>query len=406
MYMHGFISKDEGREVVLKNISTCLITKGYSRSVIIDTQRGDYRIVPNSLVEFMNEMEYKTKADIYSSFAQNSNESSIVDEYLNYIEEMDFSFWCPKDVVHNFPAISLEWDCPSTIQNAIVFINKDTDVPLIVSQLEELNCFHLQLRISYYLNILDLDVLLKHFEHSITTSIELHLEYFEVKVNDIAQILNTHLRVHSIVFFKSPEEIVYQLNEYQHIIFSSEDVNRIDIGSKKSIEQFNPNLTFYMESLFYNPYFNRKLCIDKDGNIRNSSELPWSYGNIGDTKIKEAINSKELQSVFFEKDTRTEIDFAIDKPAFNSLWYVNKQLIDICKDCEFKNMCFDNRCPLQRKDGSWYYSSECNYNPYICKWEGEDGYKTLAECGVMVNENTFQKDDEVIMEINKNLWKE
>jgi hypothetical protein len=53
-------------------------------------------------------------------------------------------------------------------------------------------------------------------------------------------------------------------------------------------------------------------------------------------------------------------------------------------------MCVDNRIPKQTKVGSWYYETECNYNPYISKWKGEGGYKTLIECGIVSNENGFK----------------
>ncbi len=48
-------------------------------------------------------------------------------------------------------------------------------------------------------------------------------------------------------------------------------------------------------------------------------------------------------------------------------------------------MCVANRLPIKRRDESWYHQIECNYNPYIAKWKGEDGYKTLIECDISVN---------------------
>ncbi|HLV91705.1 MAG TPA: hypothetical protein VKX34_01175, partial [Aequorivita sp.] len=53
-----------------------------------------------------------------------------------------------------------------------------------------------------------------------------------------------------------------------------------------------------------------------------------------------------------------------------------------------------------------YNTTECNYNPYIAKWEGEEGYKTLSECGVISNENGFTIDHDKIAEINAKLWGE
>ncbi|MFZ7166079.1 MAG: hypothetical protein ACO1G5_00895 [Bacteroidota bacterium] len=403
--MRGLVSEDESQETVLKNISSCFVTKGYSRSVIIDTQRADYRIVPNSLIGFMDTMQFKSKREIYGT-TSNEDESSTVTEYLDYLEEMEFSFWCPKIIENNFPDVSLEWDSHSVIQNAIISINRTTDILTIISQLERFNCFHIQLRLYDYLRVEDLDILLKHFEFSIFTSIELHLGYFNTAINDIAEILAKHPRVHVILFLNSAEEAIYSVNEYQRIVFSSIDADKSDSVSNISIEQFIANITFYNESLLHNVYFNRKLCLDKDGYIRNSLELPWHYGNISDTQMEDAVKSREAESHFFKKYARADIDFGKIKPAFNSLWDIHKQMIDVCKDCEFRNMCLDARCPLQRENGTWYHNTECNYNPYISKWHGEDGYKTLSECSVIANETTYYRDDKVLEEINKILWQE
>lgn len=74
-------------------------------------------------------------------------------------------------------------------------------------------------------------------------------------------------------------------------------------------------------------------------------------------------------------------------------------------DCEFQNICTDNRLPKRRSgNGSWYNIYECNYNPYIAKWKGEEGYRTLAECGVNSDENGFSKNHERIAKINEELW--
>ena len=55
----------------------------------------------------------------------------------------------------------------------------------------------------------------------------------------------------------------------------------------------------------------------------------------------------------------------------------------------FRNICIDSRTPIQRKSGGWFFAEECNYNPYIAKWKGEDGYKPLIEIGVTSNKNGF-----------------
>jgi hypothetical protein len=162
------------------------------------------------------------------------------------------------------------------------------------------------------------------------------------------------------------------------------------IGFKNNFTQskdyFSLNNLTFIESQEHHTYFNQKLYVGEKGEIMNAPECEETFGNIND--IKEAEELKKI----------------IATPEFQKYWFVHKELCDVCKDCEFRHMCVDNRLPFQRKDGSWYHKIECNYNPYICKWKNEEGYKTLEECGVISNENGFSINHKKISTINKVLW--
>jgi radical SAM protein with 4Fe4S-binding SPASM domain len=79
----------------------------------------------------------------------------------------------------------------------------------------------------------------------------------------------------------------------------------------------------FTESQTHNTCLNRKLCIDADGNIENCPILE----NINDTTLQEFL-------------TLT---------GFKDIWYINKDKIDVCKNCEFKYMC--NVKSIVRKQG-------------------------------------------------------
>lgn len=97
----------------------------------------------------------------------------------------------------------------------------------------------------------------------------------------------------------------------------------------------------------------------------------------------------------------------IENKLLEPFWHSAKTKTDICQNCEFRYMCIDNRLPTQRQtDGLWYHTVECNYNPYIAKWKGEEGYRTLAQCGVKSDETGFSIDHERIAKINEELWGE
>ena len=155
---------------------------------------------------------------------------------------------------------------------------------------------------------------------------------------------------------------------------------------KNEYPKLSGNLLLYSESQKHNSYFNRKLYIGRSGEIKNASESEDDFGNI-----------KNINSVM-------ELKTIIEKPDFQKHWFVHKESCDICKDCELRHMCVDNRVPYHRTDGMWYFINECNYNPYISKWKGEEGYQKLNEIGVVSDEKSFHRDDKKITKINKVLW--
>jgi len=109
-----------------------------------------------------------------------------------------------------------------------------------------------------------------------------------------------------------------------------------------------------------------------------------SFGNIKDTTLKKAI----------------------EKPGFKDLWYIHKDQIDVCKDCEFRHMCTDCRCFIKDPDNIYSQPAKCTYNPYVCKWEGEEEYVPVEECGTYSLNNGFVPDPEKIKALNKQIWGE
>lgn len=148
------------------------------------------------------------------------------------------------------------------------------------------------------------------------------------------------------------------------------------------------NLSLFTESQKHHTYYNRKLYIGKKGEIKNAPECEEIFGNIQD-----------IQKI-------SDIEKIIEQLGFQKYWYVHKEICDVCKDCEFRHMCVDNRLPYERKENEWFHKIECNYNPFICKWKGEKGYRTLEECGVISNKNEYTIDHGKIAKINNALWGE
>ena len=141
---------------------------------------------------------------------------------------------------------------------------------------------------------------------------------------------------------------------------------------------FVVNLPFYTESIKYNTCLNRKVSIDSNGNIKHCPAMNKSAGNINDDSIKKLIENE----------------------GFKEIWYIVKDRIDICKDCEFRYICTDCRCFIKDPDNICSQPAKCTYNPYIAKWDGEEGYVPVENCGSYTKETGFIPDAEKIASLS------
>lgn len=104
----------------------------------------------------------------------------------------------------------------------------------------------------------------------------------------------------------------------------------------------NCNITFVSEAVTFNTCLNRKISIDKNGVIKNCPSYPNHYGNICDTSLIEIINKEE----------------------FKKYWYICKDKIQICSDCEFRYMCCDCRAFIKEPNNIYSKPAKCTYDPY------------------------------------------
>ena len=255
------------------------------------------------------------------------------------------------------------------------------------NQLKELlfttKCYNIQLICESNYNLANIISDISIISEIGLESIELIMPY--VSNFDYVNIVEKHKNVSFIFVYNSPETqfIKTSFCGLQQVLFSEKP---FQLTNKKSLEFFNVHISLFTESKKHNTYFNRKLFIGCNGELKNSPESLTIFGN-----INELAKANDILHI-------------INSTEFQIYWHVNKDSIDICKQCEFRYMCVDNNIPKQRNSKEWYMESECNYNPFIAKWNYEDGYKTLEECGIISNKDGFSIDNKKLKSINNEIW--
>jgi len=354
-----------------KRFVDCIPVHGYFRSILMDITRKTYHFIPNILCDAM-----ATEQLINHNLPQ---------EYLDFLIENEFVFECTEDELAFYPPLHKKWDYPATITNAIIEIG-DTHfiTEEFLTQIIDLGCRHFVFIFTEIINMEYLENISKLFDQTPVYTIEMYCKYSKSFQNvALENIMKENSRISYILLYESPKDEIITPNDIRgNMVYYSKSVfyNECSIHPQSLVV----NMPLYTESLHYNTFYNRKLCIDKAGNIKNYLTQTKSFGNIFSDKIEEVISKKTFQKI----------------------WKARKDIIDVCKECEFRYMCVDSRFPKLRNKNSYSHTNECSYNPYICQWKNEEGYIPVSECGRYTKEAGFVPDKEKIEQINQQIWGE
>lgn len=350
------------------------LVDGYLRSVAYDLPRVEFFFLPKSLSVFLKKNDKKRSAIFKANDEFN--------EYLKFLLDKEIIFYEDGALMDNFAPLDLEWDSPFPVTNIIIDTDL-TDKELLSAEVEiidKLNIQHLHFNLLRVPKKADIIKLLKSFDTSTVQSINVLFPALkEIELVEFLKICSQYLRVQNLFVPKSVEKVNYPKTERLSVIYY--DFSNIP---EKTIYNFITNITLFTEAQKHNVYYNRKMYIDKAGVVKNAPECKEDFGNVF-THINKAMS-------------------LVGSPEFKKYSLVSKDKCDVCRDCEFRYMCNDNRLPIQRNKSEWYFESECPYNPYIAKWNNEEGYKNLSDCGITSNKNEFTINRKKLNSVISYLW--
>lgn len=338
------------------------IVQGYLRSCVYDLPRQEHDFLPNEVAAKLKAFE---NADLSVINRELDEEDK---KWLGYVIEKEYGFTIDGQFKDCFTKIDFHWEHPSLISNAIIDIDIKT-VAVDFAYLEQLNCKHIVLR---FFNIGQLEDITRYLKKAL-----LDLTFKSV---DIIVEKKDHFSRKAYTDFG------------KQLLQEVPQVTNLSYNEPREKGRFTPhfviNIDVFAEAQLYNTFFNRKLYLAASGDIRNAIEHPQVYGNANSLGRFE-----DLKAI-------------VNSSAYQELWHTSKDRIDVCRDCEFRYMCIDNRLPRKRTDGSLYYEEECAYNPYIAKWFGDDNYTALEEAGVSVTGDGFALDEDRVANVIGCVWGE
>lgn len=361
--------------------ANCMLIKGFQKGILFDMQRERTIMLSKLFCDTFEKLKKYPICTIAKNKTFENRDGYI--KMLNYF--ITHNFGILTDDNSTLPELSLEYDSPFLATNVIIESesNKNPDFlfqtieKIVNSQVQAIQINdHGRIRLSHLKKISEITI------NSQLQYITCYTNYSNPYSSKLISVLHNNNRFRNLIFMNAKTPKNYINNEFgiANVHYVKNTINFKNCGNVKN-ELFVYNQPFFIESQCHNTCLNRKVCIDAEGNIKNCPAMTKSYGNIKDTTLEEAINM----------------------PGFKDLWYINKDKIDVCKDCEFRYMCTDCRAFIKDSDNIYSQPAKCTYNPYICKWQGESGYVPVEECGTYSRETGFVPDKKKIKAMNKKI---
>lgn len=352
--------------------------KGYLRSVLCNVNNGEYYFVPNELIEYIDPIHQTLLPETPL-------------EYEQYLQENNWIFEIPKNMVDNFPPIPLAFKSPGHLQQITVELTKNCNAIIrFIKYCVALGARHLYLYSKEEISEDYLHSFLSKIKHDGILSVQVIIP-FQQKFS-AKEVLQNHLNIRYILQYNAPKTQSSQLvNSIEGFgLYIMNEKNAL-LSSESGVlpDYFSVNISHIAEAQNHHTYFNKRLSLDANQNIRYSLSHPTELKHISD------FNNQDEFANWLQKDVSL------------NLWNITKDQSDICKNCEFRYICTDNREPKPRTEKGWlayYHESPCNYNPYIAKWNFEKEFVSLAECGVVSNENQFSINEAIIEKKNEQIW--
>lgn len=314
---------------------------GKSRSAIYDLQKGEIVFIPTILFDILQALTNSTIAVVQDKFAPNN--PAVFKQYLDFLLKKDLGFITESPT--DFPALSLQWESPCEIYSAVIEADfQHYSVAKVLTTLDELLCRHIELRLD--IQALSAQEIIAFFEELNTKtfrSIVVLLDYQAVLWYDdwATKIFESCKKIEKIFVVGCPVKFKHEVYA-ENIKFLTKNWAELYVEKPRYIV----NIQYFSEAQHHHPFYNRKVCIDNRGNIKNDIRQRKSFGNVRNhdtvkVALQEAINSAD----------------------FRELWYVNPDKIAAVKDSELRYCQYLPFLLSQNKENDWVMIQDKKIEP-------------------------------------------
>lgn len=274
------------------------MVKGNDKAAIYDLQHGRIFSIPLALCIVIDDLKKMPLEDV--SKKHTPSNPSVLDQYINFFIDKDLGFY--TSTPHLFMDLDLSWNCPSVIQNALIEYNENYSLNNVLEQLDELNCKHVEIRFN---ENLPTEIILDNilcFEKKSFSTLQVLVPYKETITKVfLEETLKTSKKITSLIIYACNDISLLELEKRDKLVIIAEDLYRTRFNVSYSHQKLFLNIGFFTEALKYNCYYNRKVSIDINGNIKNCLRQTNSFGNVNTNRITDVISGIDFQELWYAK---------------------------------------------------------------------------------------------------------
>ncbi len=328
----------------------CLLTSGPARSVIIDLDRRKYETIPNGMFNVLDLLQ-KAYPIRWSKIMEQyeAGDQQILEQYKEWLIERDYIHEVLEGTVHNWPPLPMVHEKPNELEDGIIDLSKDGGYPLlpVIRQFEKAGCKSLHIRDFDGFRLPELCYTLAAMSRSIICNMHLLICASRDAIA-IAAELSAHTHVTSVTYHGCDREqldAVIQLG-LARVHAVKQYIQDEGCCGRITPDTFTVNHQFLAASGRKNTCLDRKLSIDRFGNVKNCPSMKQAWAQAEDFDILSVLRSNE----------------------FRSVWTMSKDQIGICQVCEFRDICSDCRAYVTDPSDPHSKPAKCNYDPYTATW--------------------------------------
>lgn len=273
----------------------CFIVKGNSSNIIFNAQKNAVTYIPESIIFLIELFESYSVSEIENIY---SDQAELLKENISYLRNKGLIAVRKKHDI--FPKIKMEYHSPEHIKHMVIEYSDRYDISISIAFINLLLVKFLEIRFSDKFDINIAREIISQIYKSSVKSVQLVIDYemahglFKLCKESECNIIS------NIIFFNAPfcrseewgrKQVQYIKSDYQELRSSNNNYSK----------NFIFDLKYFILSHSYNPYYYKRLCIDKDGNLKNCLKNNETFGNIIDCNINviDVINSASFKKLWY-----------------------------------------------------------------------------------------------------------